>query len=246
MPNEKVIVIDGGNILHRAIFAYMNSPAVPAPYTYLRMIIGYLKRFDVTLDTQIIIAQDYGRSWRKGYDHNYKSQRKEKREEKKNEAWWKERYGEFDRLFEQLEKAMHWQFIKIWGTEADDIMSMVARYYKDKEVIIVSSDRDIEMLATFDNVRIFSPITKKFKDIPAPMKILLEKIQGDVSDNLLEKPSSEAEFEIRKKIVDLTQLPPEIEQPIKEQLDNLMPKNLYIHKIPFKSIQEQIRILYQL
>jgi 5'-3' exonuclease len=243
---DKIICIDSGNILHRSIFAYMASPQVPCTYTYMRMIIGYLKRFDITLDTQIIIAQDYGRSWRKGLDYNYKAQRKEAREQKKDAVWWKERYGEFDRLFESLEKAMNWQFIKIWGTEADDIMSMVARYYKDKEVIIVSSDRDIEMLATFDNVKIFSPITKKFKEIKAPMKILLEKIQGDISDNLLEKPSSEAEFEIRKKIVDLTQLPEEIERPIKEQLDQLMPKNLYVHKIPFSSIREQIRLLYKL
>ena len=246
MPDEKVIVIDGGNILHRAIFAYMARPCVPAPYNYLRMIVGYLKRFDITLDTQIIVAQDYGRSWRKGLDHAYKAQRKEAREQKKDELWWKERYGEFDRLFESLEKAMHWQFIKIWGTEADDIASVVARYYKDKEVILVSSDRDWEMLCTFDNVKLFSPITKKFKEIKAPMKVLLEKIQGDVSDNLLTKPSSEAEFEIRKKIVDLTQLPQEIEQPIKEQLDKMMPKNLYVHKIPFQSIQEQIRLLYKL
>jgi len=123
---------------------------------------------------------------------------------------------------------------------------MVARYYKDKEIIIVSSDRDIEMLAVFENVRIFSPITKKFKDIKNPTKILLEKIQGDVSDNLLEKPTNEKEFEIRKKIVDLTHLPQEIEQPIKEQLDSIHPKNLYIHKICFKSIQEQIRLLYKL
>lgn len=244
--NNKVICIDGGNILHRSIFAYMANPQVPPTYTYLRMIIGYLKKLEITIDDNIIIAQDYGRSWRKGLDHNYKAQRKEKREEKKDEKWWKERYGEFDRLFEQLEKSVNWQFIKIWGTEADDIMSVVARYYRDREVIIVSSDRDIEMLATFDNVKVFSPITKKFKDIKAPMKILLEKIQGDVSDNLLNKPSSEAEFEIRKKIVDLTQLPQEIERPIKEQLDKLMPKNLYIHKIPFGSIKEQIRILYKI
>ncbi len=246
MNNEKVIAIDSGNILHRAIFAYMANPQVPCCYTYMRMVIGYLKKFDITLDDQIIICQDYGRSWRKGLDHSYKAQRKEAREQKKDAAWWKERYGEFDRLFESLEKAMNWQFIKIWGTEADDIASVVARYYKDKEVILVSSDRDWEMLCAFDNVKLFSPITKKYKEIKAPMKVLLEKIQGDVSDNLLTKPSSEAEFEIRKRIVNLLELPLEIEQPIKEQLDKMMPKNLYIHKIPFNSIREQIRLLYKL
>jgi hypothetical protein len=134
----------------------------------------------------------------------------------------------------------------VHNCEADDIASMVARYYKDKEVILISSDRDWEMLATFENTKIWSPISKKFKDILYPMKVLMEKIQGDVSDNLLTKPSSEAEFEIRKRIVDLTSLPHEIEQPIKEQLDKILPKNLYLHKIPFRSVAEQVKLLYKI
>jgi hypothetical protein len=75
---------------------------------------------------------------------------------------------------------------------------------------------------------------------------LLEKIQGDKSDNLLEKPSSEAEFDNRRKIVDLTKLPLEIERPIKEELNKLMPKNLYLHKIPYGTIQARIKKLYRL
>lgn len=243
---DRIILVDGGNILHRSIFAYMNSPQVPPTYTYLRMLIGYFKRFKIDLEDQIIIAQDFGRSWRKGLDHNYKAQRKEAREQKKDAIWWKEQYGKFDILFEQLDKAMNWHFVKLWGMESDDIASVASRYYKDKEVILVSSDRDWEMLAIFDNVKIFSPITKKFKEIKAPMKILMEKINGDISDNLLNKPSSEAEFEIRKRIVDLTSLPHEIEQPIREELQKIMPKNLYLHKIPFKSIIVEIKKLYKI
>jgi len=246
MNKEKVICIDGGNILHRAIFAGMNNPKIPATYTYLRMIIGYLKRLTVTIDDQIIIAQDFGRSWRKGLDHHYKSQRKAVREERKSPEWWKEQYSNFDHLFEQLEPAINWHFIKIWSIESDDIASVVSRFYKDSSVIHVSSDRDWEQLAIFPNTKIWSPISKKFKDIKNPMAVLMEKINGDISDNLLTKPSSEAEFEIRKKIVDLTQLPDFIENPIKEQLCKMMPKNLYVHKIPFHSVQVEIRKLYKL
>lgn len=244
---SKIIGIDGGGALHRAIFSSMNRPEiVPATYTYMNMMTGYLNKLSVSLEDKIIVAQDYGRSWRKGLDHNYKAQRKEAREEKKSAEWWKEEYAKFDRLFEQLEISVNWHFIKIWGTEADDILSMICRYYNKNEVIIISSDRDLEQLAVFDNTKIWSPISKKYKVINAPMKVLLEKIQGDISDNLLEKPSTEAEFEIRKRIVDLTQLPHEIEKPIREELEKLMPKNLYIHKIPYGSIQEKFRKLYKI
>ena len=243
---NRIIGIDGGGCLHRAIFSSMNNPQVPATYTYLNMITGYLNKLSVTIEDKIIIAQDYGKSWRKGLDHNYKAQRKEAREGKQSPEWWKSKYSEFDRLFEQLEISVNWNFIKIWGTESDDILSMICRYYNKNEVVIISSDRDLEQLTVFDNVKVWSPITKKFKIIEAPMKVLLEKIQGDISDNLLNKPSSEAEFEIRRRIVDLTQLPNEIEQPIKLELEKAMPKNLYIHKIPFYSIQEKFRKLYKI
>lgn len=241
---SKILIVDGGNILHRSIFASMVQENVPATYTYLNMMTGYLKQLKVTLDDTVIVAQDFGRSWRKGLDHNYKAQRKEAREGRKSPEWWKEKYTQFDKLFEQLEPAVNWQFVKIWGMESDDIASVAVRYYKDKECICISSDRDWEMLATFENVKIWSPVSKKFKHIPHPMKILLEKIQGDVSDNLLEKPSTDAEFEVRKRIVDLTELPQEVEKPIREALERFMPKNLYIHKIPFMSIQDKFRKLY--
>jgi len=241
----KIIAIDGGNIQFRAIFSFRNNQAIPCGYTYLSMIVGYLKQLNVTLEDKIIIAQDFG-SWRKDLDKTYKAQRKDFRESKEDPKWWEARYAEFNDLYEKLRLSVPWHFIKIYKMEADDILSTITRYYPNNEVIIVSSDRDLEQLAIFKNVKIYSPITKKFKDIKNPMKVLLEKIQGDVSDNLLEKPSSEAEFELRRKIVDLTKLPLEIERPIKEELNKLIPKNLYVNKIPYGTIQARIKKLYGL
>ena len=76
------------------------------------------------------------------------------------------------------------------------------------------------------------------------MKVLMEKINGDISDNLLNKPSSEFEFERRKKIVNLLELPINIDLIIKESLDKITPKNLYLHKIPYHSVREEINKLY--
>lgn len=241
---NKVICIDGGNIMHRSIFAYRNNPNIPTTYTYLRMIIGDLKKVDARLEDTVIIAQDYGKSWRKDVDKTYKAQRKGAREAIESPEWWKTRYEEFNQFIPRLSSTVPWHWISIYRLEADDIASVVSRYYKDNEVILISSDKDWEMLLTFPNVKIFSPISKKFKNVSNPMKVLLDKIQGDISDNLLDKPSSEAEFEKRKKIVNLLELPQEIEQPIKEELDKILPKNLYLHKVPFNSVRIELRKLY--
>jgi 5'-3' exonuclease len=240
------VLIDGGNVQFRAIFAYRNNPQIPATFTYCRMIIGYLKKIGIDSDTQIIVAQDYG-SWRKDVDKSYKAQRQGAREEKEDKQWWLDRYEEFNDLYKKLEMSLPWQFIKIYKCESDDVASVACRIYPDKEIIHISSDKDWEQLCHFPNVKIFSPITKKYKIVKAPLKVLMDKIHGDISDNLLTVPSSEVEFERRKTIVDLiSPLPNYIETPIREKLQSLLPKNLYINKIPFNTIREEIKKLYKI
>jgi 5'-3' exonuclease len=242
---SKLIVVDSGNIMHKSIFAYMNTQAVPPTYTYMRMILGYLKKIGTDLDDILILAQDFG-SWRKKEDPTYKAQRKAFRESKMPEQWWKDRYEEFNKFIPLLHTSMPWNVIKIYNCEADDVASAAVRFFNADEKVLISSDRDWEMLCYFDKVKIFSPYSKKFKIVTNPTKILLEKIQGDVSDNLLKAPSSEFEFERRKKIVNLLELPLEVELTIKNELMKISPKTFYLYQLPFKSIREDVKKLYQL
>lgn len=243
---KKVIILDFGYIQHRAIFAFRHNCAVPVTYTILKMIVGYLKKIGMTPDDLVIVAQDYG-SWRKLEDKNYKAQRKDYRESLEDADWWKEVYREVNEFVQKLDTSLCWQICKLYNCEADDWISVACRYYTDREIIIVSSDRDLEQLCYYKNVKIFSPMTKKYKLVKNPMKVLMEKIQGDISDNLIDKPSNEAEFELRKKIVDLINpLPDHIEKPLLDKLKSFLPKNIYLHKLPYKSVSEDIARLYRL
>jgi 5'-3' exonuclease len=242
---KKLVVLDWGNIIHKAIFAFRNNSQVPISYTILRMIIGYLKRIGVTLDDKIVIAEDYG-SWRKDIDKEYKAQRKAFREDKESADWWAEMYKETNELATKLEQCLPWNFVKIYKMEADDVASVAIRYIEAEEKIMISSDEDWQMLCTIPNVKVFSPYTKKYKIIKNPEKILLKKIKGDISDNLLEAPKTEVEFEKRKMIVDLIHLPQHIEQLIIPVIQTLPIKNLYLNKVPFRTCREQIRGLYGL
>jgi len=288
---SKLIVIDGGNIQFRAIFAYSAQYKTELKHiiyshntinelgeeelgeevyseeeareildgkienreifvmnpciTYLKMIIGYLKKIEVTLDDKIIIAEDYG-SWRKDIDKNYKAQRKDYRESKEDADFWRDTFKNFNELIPKLEQCLPWNFVKIYKMEADDVASVAIRFLEADEKVLVSSDEDWQMLCSFPNVRVFSPYTKKYKEVKNPEKILIKKIKGDISDNLLEVPKTDAEWEKRKMIVDLTHLPQHIEQIIRPVIETLPMKNLLINKVPFRSCQEELKKLYKL
>jgi 5'-3' exonuclease len=244
---NKIFVLDIANIQFRAIFNYRSNPKIPATYTFMSMITGYFGRLNVDLSDTIICACDFS-SWRKAEEKKYKSQREDDRLKQEEKSWWNARYSEFNQLYKKLDMSLPYHWIKIWLVEFDDIASVCARYYKDKEIIIISSDSDICQLAFFPNVKIFSPISKKFKEIKNPMNLLLSKIEkGDKSDNLTEKVNSEIDFEHRKRLVDLiSPLPENIENQIKEALSQIKPKNLYIQRVPYESIKKKLIKIYHL
>ena len=242
---SKLIVVDSGNIQFKSIFAFRNAPTVSVTYLYLIQIISYLKKLGVTLDDTVIIAQDYG-SWRKDIDPVYKAQRKAAREAKEDKDFWDEMFKEFNEFFPKLEECMPWHFIKIYKMESDDIASCAVRFIEAEDKILISTDEDWQMLCTFPNVKVFSPYSKKFKIIENPEKILLKKIRGDKSDNLLTVPKTDAEYDKRKMIVDLTHLPLHIENIIRPVIETLPMKNLYLNKVPSRYCAMQLKKLYNL
>jgi hypothetical protein len=213
------------------------------PLIYFKMIISYLKKLGVTLDDEVVIAEDFG-SWRKTVDTEYKRQRQGMREATMPPEWWKERYNEFNEFLPALSPYLPWKFIKVFHCEADDVASVTIRYLDADDKILVSSDEDWQMLCSISNVKVFSPYSKKFKIVKNPEAILAKKIRGDVVDNLLTEPQTEAEFEKRKMIVDLLHLPSYVEEPIKEALFKTPKKNLYVNKIPYYSCRKAIAQLY--
>jgi hypothetical protein len=242
---KKLIVIDWGGITHRAIFAYRNNPQIPFTYTMLRMVIGYLKKIGANLDDKILCAEDFG-SWRKEIDSEYKGQRKAFREEKETAEWWAEVYKKANEFTDKLSQCLPFNFVKIYKCEADDIASIAVRYLTAEEKILITSDADWEQLCIIPNTKIFSIHTKKFKIIKNPEKILLKKIHGDISDNLLTVPQTEAEYEKRRMIVDLINLPNHIEQIIKPVIETLPIKPIYINKVPFYTCQLELKKMYNL
>jgi len=241
----KYIVIDNGVFFFRSIFSWRNNRNLPIIWLWLRSIIACLKRIQIDPEDKIILAIDSSKgSWRKQVYKEYKAQRKEQRE-KYLDVDWQSVFDEFNYNLEQYNHILDWHFIMVDFAEADDIGAVVSKYFKDNEVILVSSDCDWEQLAVRENVRIFSNISKKFKTVKNPYKVLQQKImKGDIADNI-KGVKEEGNFEEKVKIISLLNLPEDIETKIIEKIKDLPKKELRIEDIPFESVRKQYYKIYE-
>lgn len=245
----KNILIDFSVFQFKAIFAKQNpkfNSNIPATYTAMSMILNCLKLVDANKHDRIFFALDSKKgSWRKKIDPNYKANRKQLRE--KTGINWNEEFKWFDYLKRNLSQNTTFKLIEIDELEADDLISYICRYYKDEECIVISIDSDYEQLALFDNVKLFSPSSKKFKTVANPAGILEKKIKKERADNLISPIQSEEDREKRKLIVNLLQLPDFVEEKIKKTLENLPECDIMIDydNLNFKSLHKRYADLFE-
>lgn len=256
---SKAILVDTSSLVFRAIFNWErqilneeidNSKILPAHYTYFIMLLSALKKIGVDRDDVIIMALE-GKSWRKDYASYYKAQREEAREQHEAIDWDKQ-FSNLNKFHKQLEEATTWHFVRDWKAEADDVIAVACRYYKDQECIVASSDGDLKQLCYYPNVKFFS-VCKKCKSsngmyelVEKPLKILADKARkGDVSDNIIPQPNEvEEDIELREFLVNILELPEFIEKPIIEKLKNLKPKKENLDLLPFKNSKEKFLKIY--
>ena len=241
---NKMVFVDWGIFMFRSIFAALKSErTVPPTYTAMSMIISCLRHVGITPDDIVIIAADSPKgSWRKDYDTAYKANRKEKRE--KYDINWTKSFEMFWTLLEKIEMYTPFHTISIDKLEADDIIAYSCKHYPDKECVIISSDADYEQLFVYPNVKIFSPVSKHYKKPVDPYKVLAQKIQKETSDNLITPILSERDFEIRNKIINLMNLPVEIEDKVRERILIFPTKEWDYNRVPFQSLYDRYLGIY--
>lgn len=250
----KYVLLDGGVFTHRSIFnwAMMKKIAkpdqfvAPSHYNYFQSIITTLKKIGVDKDDTVIVCLE-GASWRKDYLGEYKAQRAKAREEQ-TLIDWPYHYGKINEINNQLDESTNWHFIRARGCEADDIQAVACKIFSDKECIIVTIDKDLFMLAHFENTKIFS-LNKKYQGskgvyekVENPLGILSEKCEkGDVSDNIIVRKDkmkhkildTEEDYKLREFIINLIELPKFVTDPIERVLLNLPIKEEHLDKLPF-------------
>ena len=137
---------------------------------------------------QVIIACDSS-SWRRDYFPNYKFKRREGREEDKSSLDWNEVFRIINQVRDEIRDNFPYKVLHIEKCEADDIIATVVEQTQEfgqhEDVMIVSADKDFIQLHKYDNVRQYSPMTKKFIEDKNPRTYITEHVfKGDSSDGV--------------------------------------------------------------
>lgn len=145
----------------------------------------YNKRFRKDYG-QVIIACDNS-SWRRDYFPNYKFKRREGREESSID--WGEVFRIINQVRDEIRDNFPYKVLHIDKCEADDIIGALVEntqeFGQHEPVMIVSADKDFIQLHKHDNVRQFSPMTKKFIEDKNPRTYITEHVfKGDSSDGV--------------------------------------------------------------
>lgn len=135
---------------------------------------------------QMVIACDSS-SWRKEYYPQYKFKRKAGREESTMD--WNEVFRIINLVREEIRENLPYKVIHVQSAEADDIIGALAiesqEFGRHEPIMIVSADKDFIQLHKYENVRQFSPMTKKFIEDKNPRTYLFEHVlKGDSGDGI--------------------------------------------------------------
>lgn len=226
MDNQKIIVFDF--LVYCHIVGYAKAiPEYGTKYQILNMMVSHLKKIGLNKNDIIIVAKDKirgidGGCWRFAYEKEYKHGRADARE-KSGRNWnliWQQ--------VEELQEELEWigiKFIELPTFEADDIMAVLPMIIKDKEIILITTDGDLEQCFVYPNVKIFSP-KREYKTGKGAYKIkpdnfdinkfIAKKIRKEVSDGLDKEIVTEEDYDNRKICVDLINLPDFVVQPLTE------------------------------
>jgi 5'-3' exonuclease len=153
------------------------------------MILNSIRMYNVKFRKQygqMVIANDSS-NWRREIFPQYKFKRRDNREESPLD--WTEIFRIINKIFDDLGEHFPYKTVRVQRCEADDVIAALVDHTQEfgnsEDVMIVSSDKDFIQLHRYNNVRQFSPMTKKFIQDKNPRRYLFDQIlKGDSTDGV--------------------------------------------------------------
>ena len=174
---------------------------------------------------EIVLAYDSRAYWRKEIFPQYKSNRRKNREEDNKD--WDSIFGVLNSIKEEIKEFLPYKVVEVYGAEADDVIATLCKHYQNEKVMIVSGDKDFIQLQKYDNVKQYSPITKKLVDGVDPKVYIKEHVlKGDKSDGVPNVLSPDHTFtdELRQRPLTSKKLESILAQDI-DELDDEIKRN---------------------
>ena len=174
---------------------------------------------------EIVLAYDSRAYWRKEIFPQYKSNRRKNREE--DDKDWDSIFDVLNNIKEEIKEFLPYKVVEVYGAEADDVIATLCKHYQNEKVMIVSGDKAFIQLQKYDNVKQYSPITKKLVDGVDPKVYIKEHVlKGDKSDGVPNVLSPDHTFtdELRQRPLTSKKLESILAQDI-DELDDEIKRN---------------------
>ena len=142
-------------------------------------IIKSLSKYDHV--SEVILAVDSPKTWRKLYWPRYKESRKGKRD--KSEMDWNIFHKELDQFIEDIEYGLPFKIIKVDNAEGDDVVAVLARE-TGTDTVVVSNDEDYLQLCC-DHIKIYNPTKMMYTDCEDTERFLqMKSLMGQPKDDI--------------------------------------------------------------
>ena len=132
---------------------------------------------------EVVITYDSKNCWRRDVFPQYKAGRRKGRESDNKD--WDKIFGLLNDIKSEINEFLPYKVIETHGGEADDVIAILCKHYQSEKIMIVSGDKDFIQLQKYENVRQYSPITKKHVNgVDAVVYIKEHILKGDKSDGI--------------------------------------------------------------
>ena len=132
---------------------------------------------------EIVLTYDSRAYWRREIFPQYKHSRRKSRESDGKD--WDSIFGVLNQIKEEIKEFLPYKVVETHGAEADDVIAILCKHYQSEKIMIVSGDKDFIQLQKYENVRQYSPITKKHVNgVDAVVYIKEHILKGDKSDGI--------------------------------------------------------------
>lgn len=190
-PRGPTLILDCHNFVFRVLFiAVTHSKQVHEDinetgfsywkYLFTKSMMTTIKLFN---PSNVIVAMDKS-SWRKDVYPLYKANRKQSRDASAVDF---EKFFEvMEVFFEDMKNTItNIPFVRIEKCEADDIIAVLSKDVIKSNIVIVSTDKDLNQLLSLQHIKQYDPINKKYFNVANPTQELnIKVLTGDAGDNI--------------------------------------------------------------
>ena len=151
-----MIIFDFNQVAISNLMEQIGSSKTPVDESLVRHMIlntirTYVKKFKQSHGSEIVIACDNKKYWRREIFPHYKAGRKKAREASGHD--WSTIFDCLNKIRDELKVNSPYKVLDVDSAEADDIIAVLAlKYSATQKIMILSSDKDFAKLQKYPNV----------------------------------------------------------------------------------------------